>query len=216
MFSGVKTRQTRRRIPIIGVTGGIGSGKSSVAACFADWGATVISGDEIGHRVVANSAPLRRRLAREFGADILSAGAINRTLLAQRAFASARKTLALNRVVHPALIRELNRAIRHARKDPAARAVVVDAALLVEWGIGLICRDYLVGVWAPYRIRVNRLRRRGLTHRQIRQFSRAQMPWSQKRTYCDFVVKNNGSLSILRRQARLYWEKMLSSDRDSR
>lgn len=170
-----------------------------------------MSGDEIGHRVVARSPSIRKRLADKFGADILCAGAIDRTLLARRAFVNSSTVLALNRIVHPALIRELNREIARARKSAKAKAVVIDAALLVEWGVGRIDWDYLIGVSAPYGMRVRRLRARGLTLSQIRQFSRAQMPWNKKQKHCDCIVKNSASLSILRRQARLCWAKMLSS-----
>lgn len=90
--------------------------------------------------------------------------------------------------------------------------MVIDAALLVEWGMGKIPWDHLVGVAAPYNLRMHRLKQRGLTRTQIQRFSTAQMPWQKKRTYCDFIVKNDSSLTILRQRARLCWEKMLSSD----
>lgn len=177
---------------------------------FSDWGAVTVSGDEIGHSLLVSSQTIRRRLIAAFGVDLIESGTINRALLARRAFASSAKTLTLNRIIHPALIRGMKEAIRTNAKTGAARAIVIDAALLVEWGMGAIHWDYLVGVSAPYGIRVNRLRLRGLTLTQIRQFSSAQMPWREKRSYCDFIVKNDASRSILRRRARLCWEKMLS------
>ncbi len=198
--------------PVIGVTGAIGSGKSTVALCFAKWGAMTISGDEIGHAVLSDSPPVRKQLIRAFGADIVVDGRIDRTLLAHRAFVRPSSVLRLNRIVHPALIRRINQEARAGSRKPSVRAVVIDAALLVEWGIGRIHWDYLVGVEAPYDQRIGRLRSRGMTVAQIRRFSAAQMPWQKKRTYCDFIVKNDASLTILRRRARLCWDKMLSCD----
>ncbi len=199
-------------VPVIGVTGAIGSGKTSVARLFADWGAITISGDEVGHHVIATSRPIQKKLAASFGDDVFTNGALNRALLARRALATPSGVLKLNGIVHPELIRHINRAIRDGARNRSARAVVGDAALLVEWGIGKIHWDYLVGVSAPYDVRVRRLRARGLTLAQIRRFSAAQMPWQKKRPHCDFTVKNDASMSILRRRARLCWDKMLSSE----
>lgn len=206
-------RQPTDKIPVIGVTGSIGSGKSTVARLFGTWGGVVISGDKVGHEVVDRSRALRTRLAREFGNDILDGGRINRRLLAERAFASSASVHALNRLVHPPLIRELNRQVRAALKKPGVRAIIIDAALLVEWGLGRIHWDILVGVDAPYRLRHKRLRDRGMRPSQIRRFSSAQVPWKQKRTYCDFIVKNDTTLAILRQRTRLCWDKVLSFNR---
>lgn len=211
--SAVARKSHSRTVPVIGVTGSIGSGKSTVARMFASWGAVVVSGDEVGHWVVDHSPTIRRRLARDFGADIFEDGHTDRRLLAQRAFMSEASVLKLNAIVHPELIRELNRRVETARSQTKTppRAVVIDAALLVEWGLGRIHWRYLVGVTAPYALRLERLRSRGLTLAQIRRFARAQLPWSVKRTYCDAVVKNDSSMSILRRRARLCWDNLLSS-----
>lgn len=201
------------KIPVIGVTGSIGSGKSTVARLFGTWAGVVVSGDKVGHEVVDRSRTLRVQLARAFGEDILHGGQVNRRLLAERAFASPTKVRTLNKLVHPPLIRELNRQVRAAQKRPGVRAVFIDAALLVEWGTGKIHWDILVGVDAPHRLRHKRLRDRGLTTTQIGRFSRAQMPWNQKRKHCDFIVKNDTSLAILRQRTRLCWDKMLSFNR---
>jgi dephospho-CoA kinase len=208
----VSGHKVKAQIPVIGVTGAIGSGKSSVARLFAAWGAITISGDEVGHHVIATSRPIQKKLSAAFGQEIFTNGALDRVLLARRAFASPSGVLKLNRIVHPELIRQINRAIRDGARHRSVRAVVVDAALLVEWGLGKIDWDYLVGVSAPYDVRIRRLRARGLTLAQIRRFSAAQMPWQTKQTYCDFTVKNDASMPILRRRARLCWDKMLSSE----
>lgn len=207
----MRTATPQSPVPIIGIIGSVGSGKSTVAQMFADWGGVIVSGDEIGHRVVEQSRPIRQRLARAFGTDILRADSIDRRLVAERAFANPASTLKLNRIVHPRLVRTLRQEIQHARKRHGARAVVVDAALLVEWGRGHIPWDCLVGVWAPAETRLRRLRSRGLTPAQARRIAQSQMPWSRKCAFCDVIVKNDSSLTILRRRARFCWDNMLLS-----
>lgn len=213
MFLGpVGPARARNKVPIIGVTGPIGAGKSVVSALFARWGAVVVSGDNIGRAVVDASPRLRWQLARAFGADILRRGHLDRALLAERAFAGRDGILRLNSIVHPPLVREMQRQIRRARRRPEVRAVVVDAALLVEWGQGQIGWDWLVGVWAPWQIRRARLHRKGWTDRQIRDRAGGQATWAARRRICNLVVKNDASTAILQRRARLCWEKMVSLD----
>jgi dephospho-CoA kinase len=213
MFLGpVGQARAKNRVPIIGVTGPIGAGKSAVSALFSRWGAVVVSGDDIGRAVVDASPSLRRQLARAFGADILRRGHLDRALLAQRAFAGRDGILRLNALVHPPLVREMQKQIRRAQHRPGVKAVVVDAALLVEWGRGKIGWDRLVGVWAPWRIRRARLHRKGWTDRQIHDRARGQTTWAARRQICELVVKNDASVAILQRRARLCWEKMVSLD----
>lgn len=201
------------RIPVVGVVGPIGAGKSELAALFAEWaeGGPVISGDDIGREVIDRSAALRRRLAQEFGSDILTAETIDRRLLASRAFADRRAITRLNVIVHPPLVRVLKRRIREGRKRRRARAVVVDAALLVEWGHESIGWDVLVGVWAPEALRMARLKARGWTRAESRRRASGQIPWIRKRLLCDCVVVNDGSRPVLRRRARLCWQKAVPS-----
>jgi len=211
--SHVRTRAVTRHgrlLPVIGITGGIGSGKSAIAGLFRKWGGVIVSGDRIGHDIVDGSASVRRQLVAAFGTSIESHGRIRRDRLAALAFSSREALQQLNRIVHPALILELNRQVARARRSRHHKAVVIDAALLAEWGIGRIRWDHLIGVWAPASVRRERLRRKGLTEVQYRERSRLQMPWSERRRLVDCVVKNDSSLSVLQGRARLCWMKLLS------
>ncbi|MEW5874032.1 MAG: dephospho-CoA kinase [Candidatus Zixiibacteriota bacterium] len=199
-----------RLLPVIGITGGIGSGKTAVASLFRKWGGVVVSGDRIGHDIVDSSPRVRRRLIAAFGTDIESRGQIRRDRLAALAFNSRESLQRLNRIVHPPLIRELNRQVAQARRSQRHQAVVIDAALLTEWGIGRVRWDCLVGVWAPAAERRERARRKGWTDAQFRERSRWQMPWSERRRLVDCIVKNDSSLSVLQGRARLCWMKLLS------
>jgi dephospho-CoA kinase len=197
---------------VIGIVGPIGAGKSAVAELFASWAGTdtVISGDAIGYHVIADSVTVRRRLARAFGRDILTGDTIDRPLLAARAFAGPEPTARLNAIVHPPLLRELRRQIRRERLRRDAEAVILDAALLLEWGGDAVAWDCLVGVWAPQSVRLARTRRRGWSDTEARRRARQQLPWTEKRRHCICVVKNDSSRPILRRRARFCWEKALS------
>lgn len=205
-----RPRGVKRRLPVIGLTGGVGSGKSIVAGHFASWGGVIVNGDQIGHQIISSSATVRRQLARTFGADILRGERVRRDVLAARAFADDDSVLKLNAIVHPPLIRQLNREVRRARQRTDKAAVIIDAALLAEWGIGRIEWNYLVGIWAPRRLRVRWLKGRGWSEADIRARMRRQMPWSQRRTLVDCVVKNDATLTLLERRARHCWQKMLS------
>ncbi|MBI5868818.1 MAG: dephospho-CoA kinase [candidate division Zixibacteria bacterium] len=201
-----------RRIPVIGITGGVGAGKSEVADLFVRWGGVMVSGDEIGKQVVDRSRQLRGKLVKGFGRDIIRGGRIVRARLAEKAFSSRQSTARLNRLVHPYLLRELNRQISRARRVPGCQAVIVDAALLAEWGRRRVRWDTLVGVWAPLTVRRRRLRKRGWDDRQINGRIRAQMSWRARRQMADYVVKNDGSLAALERRARFCWGKIISCD----
>jgi dephospho-CoA kinase len=204
-------RTEQHVLPVIGVTGAAGTGKSRVASLFERWGAILVSGDEMGRIVVGRSARLRRQLATAFGSDIIRRGHLNRALLAERAFATPEQTERLNRLVHPALLKELNRRVAKARHSREHEAVVIDAALLAEWGPARVRWDVLVGVWAPMRLRRRRMRKRGWSDSEVAARARTQMSWTQRRAMVDYVVKNDGTLAQLERRARLCWKKILSS-----
>jgi dephospho-CoA kinase len=206
------TSKAVRRLPVVGITGGVGSGKSLVASLFVRWGGVRVSGDEIGKQVLDRNVSLRRQLVAAFGTDIMRRGKIQRAVLAERAFATHESIDRLNRLVHPLLLRELGRQIDRAGRSTRYRAVVVDAALLAEWGRPKVRWDYLIGVWSPSAVRRERLLKRGWTDDQIRARMTSQMPWRQRQKLLDCIVKNDGSVAMLKRRARLCWEKVLSYD----
>ncbi len=199
----------RGKSPIlVGLTGGVGSGKSVIAAEFEKRGATVISGDEIGHYVVDRNHSLQEALARVFGEDIFEDNKINRQMLARRAFASSEGRAQLNQLVHPVLIKELNRQIAVALKSSGVPLIVVDAALLVEWG-KQVPVDIMVAVRASRARRFKWLRKRGWSKSEIRDRMKAQLPFSARAALADYVVRNDGDLAALQRKAVRLWQKLL-------
>lgn len=189
---------------VIGVTGQIGAGKSTAAGILADFGAHVIDADEIGRKVVDRELVLQRKLTRRFGDDILDRkGRVRRKLLAERAFENTAARDALNRVVHPYLLRELRRQLRAARRH--FRLVVIDAALLLYWGMDREV-DYVLVIHTGRRRRLRRLARRGISRADAEARERLQLPYEEFRKRADRLLLNNGSKSDLRRKL-LYLRK---------
>lgn len=173
---------------VVGLAGGVGSGKSTVARIFAKWGARAIDADAVGHRVL-DLPRMRAALARDWGRGILRGGRVDRAALARLAFRSRKSVARLNRRVHPAILREIRRRISAARGW-----VVLDAALLFETGADALC-DVVVFVSAPRQVRAGRIRSRGWGPGELRRRERFQFPVVYKKKKADYVLNNAGSKS---------------------
>jgi len=195
----------------VGLTGGIGSGKSTVAAMFADLGAVVVDADEIARRIVEPGSPVLSRLAEEFGPDILAAdGSLLRGELARRAFASQRATRHLNEITHPA-IRELAEVeISDGEEISPTGIVVYEMPLLVETGqVSLV--DVVVVVDVPESLQVERAVARGLTESDVRDRMKQQASRADRAAAADIVIDNNGDLANTQTQVEKAWETVQSS-----
>lgn len=185
---------------VVGLTGGIGSGKTQVAECWSRRGARILSADAYGHALLDSDPKVRRALIRRFGKDIAGpAGKLNRNLIAERAFRTPSSTRALNRIVAPALISNLYRDINRLRRGRGAM-LVVDAALLCEWK-STIEFDVRVLVTAPRSLKLRWLSRRGLPYRQAMERMAQQWPDHRKRRWADLEIRNDGTRAELRRKA---------------
>jgi dephospho-CoA kinase len=185
------------RSAVIGLVGGIGSGKSEVARLIVARGGVLVDADRIGHELLREPRVKEEVRARwgeaVFGPD----GEVDRAKLADEVFSasveSGRGIEALNRVVHPELIRRVRRAVAEVR----APWVVVDAALLLEWGLERLC-DVVVFVEAPAQERRRRLREaRGWPARELARRERCQLPVKEKRARAGRVLSNGGSREAL-------------------
>lgn len=194
----------------VGLTGGIGSGKSSVAAEFAALGAPIVDADAIARRIVEPGSPVLARLAEEFGSDILDeSGALRRAELARRAFASERDTRHLNEITHPA-IREIAEVELAAGEQATPNAVVVyEMPLLVETGqVSLV--DVVVVVDVPEETQVERTVARGLEESDVRARMTQQASRSDRLAAADFVIDNSGDLAEMRRQVLAVWNELMA------
>jgi dephospho-CoA kinase len=186
---------------VVGLAGGVGSGKSTIAALFRKWGARVLDADALGHRVL-DQPDVRNRLVRLWGPGLLRDGRIDRRALAAVAFRSGRSVERLNRTVHPAILRALRKEVRRSRGW-----LVLDAALLFETGIDVLC-DRIVFVQASRAERIRRTAARGWTSGELARRERFQRPPAYKKKQADFVIDNAGPRSRTTSQARMIFDEL--------
>lgn len=186
----------------IGLTGGIGSGKSTVAAMLAEAGIRIVDADKIAREIMEPGSPVLDRVAAEFGADLIDAdGALDRAELARRAFKDKASTQRLNDITHPAIRAESNRQFDEAAADGEEYAVY-DMPLLVELGLDKDM-DITVVVDVDAEERVRRLvSSRGLDENDARARIAQQIDDETRRAAADIVIDNNGDLSDLATQVR--------------
>jgi dephospho-CoA kinase len=183
---------------VIGITGQIGSGKTTAAGILASPGGVIVDADLIGKQVVETNRTLLRSLARRFGDDILTPGGrLRRKRLARRAFAERKATRDLERLVHPPLLRELRKQVRTQEKTGCF--VIIDAALLLDWDLDREV-DFVLVVHAGRRLRLARLRAKGLSAEDAKAREALQLPFGIFRERADRIILNNTTRSDLRRK----------------
>lgn len=205
---------------IVGLTGGIACGKTTVARMLEEQGAYVIDVDNIGHEMLKRGSPAYDDLIETFGTEVLDEnGDISREKLGRLVFQNPEMRERLNEIVHPRIIQiSLERARRFARENPCG-IVVLDAPLLFEVGMEREV-DVTVVVTADERKQVERQlerwRRMGRKpdEREALARIRAQMPLERKIEMADFAIENDGSIEELREEVGRLWRKLrLLSDR---
>ena len=190
---------------LIGLTGGIGSGKSTVARMLAARGATVIDADLLARDVVEPGAPALAEIAAEFGPWVLQAdGHLDRTALGALVFSDEQARLRLNAITHPRVGELMQQRVAEALASPAP-LVVVDVPLLFEGGRQTMFEGVML-VWAPVAVQLQRLvERDGWSEAEARQRIAAQMPIDAKRALATWVVDNSGSPADTERQVEGWW-----------
>ncbi|MEM7275301.1 MAG: dephospho-CoA kinase [Actinomycetota bacterium] len=194
-------RSTGRRV--IGLTGGIGAGKSTVAAILAELGATIVDCDDLGRLVVEPDGRAYPALVEHFGKDILAPdGRVDRPALGGLVFDDPDALAALNAITHPAIDIEIAQAITEAQTEP----IVLDMAVLVETRLGAGQYDEVLVVEAPIAARLDRLRStRGMTDEQSRARMANQADDAQRRAVADHLIVNDGGQDDLRRTVLAWW-----------
>ncbi|MBF0509358.1 MAG: dephospho-CoA kinase [Deltaproteobacteria bacterium] len=177
---------------IIGLTGGIATGKSTVAATFKKLGAYLIDMDEISREVVAVGKPARQDLVDYFGTGVLNSdGTLNRAALGRIVFNNQEKRLVLESIIHPRVVAEEAARLACIKQNDPAALVIVDVPLLIELGIHQRM-DKTVVVYAPREIQLKRiLNRDGLSREEAEQRLAAQMDIEKKLSYADYVIDNS-------------------------
>jgi dephospho-CoA kinase len=193
---------------VVGLTGGIGTGKSAASQMLRELGATVIDADEATRAVQARGSEGLARMVEEFGPGILTPdGDLDRPRLAELVFQNPQPRQRLNEIVHPLVRRWMAERQREAmeRGDPL---VVLDIPLLFE-ARGAAVFETVLLVYAPEPLQMRRLMElRGLSEEQARARIAAQMPIEEKRRLATHVIQNTGTMADLRREVERVWHEL--------
>lgn len=190
---------------VVGLTGGIGSGKSLVREYFAALGAKVMDADELSRRVIERGSEGFDRVVAAFGDGILCDGDIDRRALAEQVFGSNAKRAKLEGIIHP-LVRE---AYEMALADFSGDDVLVyEVPLLAEKGAA-IRFDFVITVETDLAVRTERLKKRGMLVSEIEARVRAQATPEERMSVAGYVIANNGTADDLLREVEYVWEKIL-------
>jgi dephospho-CoA kinase len=191
---------------LVGLTGGIGSGKSTVSAMLAERGAEVIDADHIAREVVMPGTPAWCKIRDHFGPGVLFPdGHIDRQALADMVFGDPAKLALLNQITHPDIFQRIADRLEAAHGRDVI--VVLDAALLIETGLaGRV--DVLVVTHSPKEVQVERLAAKGMDASRARARIAAQMSPAERLARADLVIDNSGSLEDLARQVDEAWKEL--------
>jgi len=186
-----------KRMMIIGLTGGSGTGKSAAAKAFTEFGAHWIDADAVYHGLLDTCKPMKKELLSRFPDAEGEHGEVDRGKLAHIVFSDEEALRALNKLTHPYVIAEIENRIGACYRNNTSM-LVIDAIALFESGADRLC-DLTVAVIAGDKLRVRRVMERdGMSEQDVRARMASQMPEDEKRKRSDVVIENNGTLEELR------------------
>jgi len=206
---------------IVGLTGGISSGKSTVLKIFKNFGCKTVDADEIAHQLTRPGTKVLREIVRKFGQGVLNKnGTLNRKKLAEAIFRDRQKRKSLNVIMHPKIIAEIKRKIREFQKltrRSKLRAsgrkrdiLLVDIPLLFEAKLENLV-DRIILVYVPQKIQIERLQRDdNLTFKEARARISTQIPLYKKKKYADYVINGDLDSTSLRKQVESVFKKLFS------
>ena len=187
---------------IVGLTGSLGTGKSTVTNLFRELGAHIIDWDELARKVTRPHSKAWEAIVEYFGKDVLNEDqTINRQKLAEIAFPDKKKVAKLNQIVHPEVFKEDERITSEIKRlDPDA-LIIKDIPLLFELTRPIFV-DKVVVVFANEETQLRRLEEKGMSREDARERIRSQLPLEKKTKSADFVINNDGSLEETKRQVK--------------
>lgn len=191
---------------VIGIIGGIASGKSRVSAEILRRGARLVDADRIGHDLL-ETEPVKEKLRARWGNAVFREGKVDRSLLAKAVFgpSGTEELEALNKILHPKIVERVEKelAVCRARRD---RLVLLDAPLLCETGLDRLC-DGIVFVDADLSRRRERAASRGWSADELRRRESRQIPLAEKRARADLIIDNNGPIERISPQIDLFFDR---------
>lgn len=199
---------------IIGVTGSFGTGKTTVAKIFKDFGASVLDADKIAHQALKKDTVAYNRAVREFGKCILrKSGQIDRVKLARLVFRNKKSLNILCNIVHPVVLGRIKESIKKVSNSKKFSLVVIDAPLLIEAGLHNVV-DYLIVVKTSRQTQIKRLTRKtGLSTDEIIRRIKCQMPLEEKIKIADYIIDNEGRTGDTRKIVKQTWKEITKEAR---
>lgn len=194
---------------IVGLTGGVASGKTAVSQVLKEEGAYIIDADQIARELVQPHKPAWNELIRAFGKEILQEdGFIHRKKLADKVFADPKKRKLLNQILHPRIKEEMDRRTKEIGQKDSEAIVVIDAPLIVELGDHREM-DKLIVVASTQTQQIERLKERdGIGPEEALRILSSQMPGEEKVNLADFVIRNEGSLEGTKKRAKEVFKEL--------
>lgn len=203
-----RLKHSRDRRLLVGLTGGFGTGKTTVAKLFQRWGAERLDADRLAHGALEKSSPVYRRLARLFKDALAGDGRFVKAKLAGMIFTDAAKRKQLERIVHPYVFRRIaERTVKSGKT-----IIIAEVPLLFESGFERRC-DLTVAVYADPKIVRQRLRARGFSEEEILMRTKAQMSLALKTKKANAVINNSGKPGETKRQAKALWGKLCAASK---
>ncbi len=190
----------------IGLTGSIGTGKSTVGKIFSELGAYVIDADKIVHTLLRRK-DIKEKIREEFGDVFDLKGEVDRKKLGKIVFKNHKKKRILEKIIHPEVRKEIEKKIKDIKdKDPNS-VVIVEVPLLIETGS---YKDYdiVILVYAPEELQIDRLVKKGYSKDEAVRRIRSQLPIEQKIKYADIVIHNTGDLDKLKKEVVEVYKKL--------
>jgi len=196
---------------VIGLTGGIASGKSAVARILSDLGAKIIDADKVGHKALRAHDDTKQKLVDTFGKDIIGQdGEIDRSKLAEIVFNKPESLEKLNRIMHPVIRKMVEQEIK-AMRDTAVEVTVLEAALLIEAGWTDLVNETWVALAQEATVMARLCSQRGLTEKQAKIRINSQMPIDKRAEYADVVIENDSDLETLRNRVEKLWNELTTT-----
>ena len=193
----------------VGLTGGIGSGKSTVSQILAELGAFIIDADKVGHEIYLPGKEAWRQVVAEFGRDILADDqTIDRKKLGAIVFASDEARKKLNSIVHPLMFHDIRRRATEKRAEGFTNPIVVEAAILIEANWLPLVDEVWVVVTGKSAVIERVAVQRGLSARDTEARIASQLADAERLKHANVVIRNDGSLEDLKKQIRIAWERL--------
>jgi len=187
----------------VGVTGGLASGKTTVADMLVKKGAVKIDVDALGHRLLSEDGGVKEGIIGLFGDKVLSGGKIDRDKLRKEVFSDSGKALALNGLMHPLMVEVVKKEIERFQEG----VLLVDAALLIEMGLDKYV-DVIVLVTADDGNMVKRAVNRDISEEEAATIMAHQMPVPEKKRHADHIIDNNGNIDETKKGVDELWKKI--------